>query len=221
MIRLYDTQSHAKRDFHPVEEGKIRMYVCGPTVYNYIHIGNARTFISFDVIRRYLMWRGFDVTFVQNVTDVDDKIIKKANEEGRSAAEVAAEYTEAFIADMHAAGVLDPDIRPRATEEIDAMIDLVGRLIDAGHAYEVEGDVYFGVRSFPAYGALSNRNVDDLEGGHRELCADGQGLEGRKRDELDFAVWKAAKPGEPSWDSPWGKGRPGWHIEFQIGRAHV
>ena len=213
MIRLYDTQSHAKRDFHPVEEGKIRMYVCGPTVYNYIHIGNARTFISFDVIRRYLMWRGFDVTFVQNVTDVDDKIIKKANEEGRSAAEVAAEYTEAFIADMHAAGVLDPDIRPRATEEIDAMIDLVGRLVDAGHAYEVEGDVYFGVRSFPAYGALSNRNVDDLEGGHRELRADGQGLEGRKRDELDFAVWKAAKPGEPSWDSPWGKGRPGWHIE--------
>ena len=213
MIRLYDTQSHAKRDFHPVEEGKIRMYVCGPTVYNYIHIGNARTFISFDVIRRYLMWRGFDVTFVQNVTDVDDKIIKKANEEGRSAAEVAAEYTEAFIADMHAAGVLDPDIRPRATEEIDAMIDLVGRLIDTGHAYEVEGDVYFGVRSFPAYGALSNRNVDDLEGGHRELRADGQGLEGRNRDELDFAVWKAAKPGEPSWDSPWGKGRPGWHIE--------
>ena len=207
MIRLYDTQSHAKRDFHPVEEGKIRMYVCGPTVYNYIHIGNARTFISFDVIRRYLMWRGFDVTFVQNVTDVDDKIIKKANEEGRSAAEVAAEYTEAFIADMHAADVLDPDIRPRATEEIDAMIDLVGRLIDAGHAYEVEGDVYFGVRSFPAYGALSNRNVDDLEGGHRELRADGQGLEGRKRDELDFAVWKAAKPGEPSWDSPWGKVR--------------
>ena len=193
MIKLYDTKLHKKVDFEPLEDGKVGMYVCGPTVYNYIHIGNARTFISFDVIRRYLMWRGYDVTFVQNVTDVDDKIINKANEEGRSAAEVAAEYTEAFIEDMHAAGVLVPDIRPKATES--------------------EGDVYFSVRSYEGYGALSGRNVDEMEGGHRELRADGQGLEERKRDPLDFALWKAAKPGEPAWESPWGMGRPGWHIE--------
>lgn len=184
-----------------------------PTVYNYIHIGNARTFISFDTIRRYLTWRGFEVTFVQNVTDVDDKIINKALEEGRTAAEVAEEYTDAFIADMHAAGVQDPDIRPKATEEIDTMIKLVQCLIDKGHAYEVDGDVYFAVRSYSAYGELSNRNVDEMESGHRELRADGQGLEDRKRDPLDFALWKTAKPGEPSWTSPWGEGRPGWHIE--------
>lgn len=213
MIRIYDTMAREKRPFVPREEGKVGMYVCGPTVYNYIHIGNARTFISFDTIRRYLMWRGFDVTFVQNITDVDDKIINKSIEEGRSAAEVAAEYAQAFIDDMHAAGVLDPDIRPRATEEIGAMIALVEKLIEGGHAYEVEGDVYFAVRSYEKYGQLSNRNIDEMESGHRELRADGQGLEDRKRDPLDFALWKAAKPGEPSWDSPWGKGRPGWHIE--------
>lgn len=213
MIRIYDTMAREKRPFVPCEEGKVGMYVCGPTVYNYIHIGNARTFISFDTIRRYLMWRGYEVTFVQNITDVDDKIINKALEESRSAAEVAAEYAQAFIEDMHAAGVLDPDIRPRATEEIDAMIALVEKLIENGHAYEVEGDVYFAVRSYDKYGQLSNRNIDEMETGHRELRADGQGLEDRKRDPLDFALWKAAKPGEPSWDSPWGKGRPGWHIE--------
>lgn len=213
MIRIYDTMAREKRPFVPVEEGKVGMYVCGPTVYNYIHIGNARTFISFDTIRRYLMWRGYEVTFVQNITDVDDKIIAKSLEEGRSAAEVAAEYAQAFIDDMHAAGVLDPDIRPRATEEIDAMIALVEKLIENGHAYEVEGDVYFAVRSYEKYGQLSNRKIDEMESGHRELRADGQGLEERKRDPLDFALWKAAKPGEPSWDSPWGKGRPGWHIE--------
>lgn len=213
MIRIYDTQARTKRDFVPVNEGKVGMYVCGPTVYNYIHIGNARTFISFDVIRRYLEWRGYEVTFVQNVTDVDDKIITKANEEGRTAAEVAAEYTEAFIADMRAAGVKDPTIRPKATEEIPAMIELVADLIEKGHAYEVEGDVYFSVRSFPEYGKLSGRNIDEMEGGHRTLRADGKGLEDRKRDPLDFALWKAAKPGEPSWTSPWGEGRPGWHIE--------
>lgn len=213
MIKIYNTQTRQKEKFQSLELGKIGMYVCGPTVYNYIHIGNARTFISFDVIRRYLEWRGFKVTFVQNITDVDDKIIKKANEEGRTAAEVAEEYTKAFIDDMHKAGVKDPDIRPKATEEIPAMIELVEELIKGGHAYEVEGDVYFSVRSFPEYGKLSGRNIDEMESGHRELRADGQGIEDRKRDPLDFAVWKAAKPGEPSWDSPWGKGRPGWHIE--------
>ena len=213
MIKIYDTKTRNKREFVPVEPGKVGMYVCGPTVYNYIHIGNARTFISFDTIRRYLTWRGFEVMFVQNVTDVDDKIITKAGEEDRTAAEVAKEYTEAFIADMHAAGVQDPDIRPKATEEIDTMINLVQKLIDKGHAYAVDGDVYFAVRSYSDYGALSNRNVDEMETGHRELRADGQGLEDRKRDPLDFALWKAAKPGEPSWESPWGQGRPGWHIE--------
>ena len=213
MIKIYDTKAREKRPFVPVADGKVNMYVCGPTVYNYIHIGNARTFISFDTIRRYLIWRGYEVKFVQNITDVDDKIIKKANEEGRSASEVAAEYAQAFIDDMRAAGVMDPDVRPRATEEIDEMIALVEKLIEGGHAYEVEGDVYFAVRSYEGYGQLSGRNVDEMESGHRELRADGQGLEDRKRDPLDFALWKAAKPGEPSWDSPWGKGRPGWHIE--------
>lgn len=212
-MQIYNTQIRRKEEFTPREPGKVAMYVCGPTVYNRIHIGNARTFISFDVIRRYLEWRGFEVTFVQNVTDVDDKIIKKANEEGRTAAEVAAEYTQAFIDDMHRAGVEDPTIRPKATEEIGPMIGLVSKLIEGGHAYEVEGDVYFAVRSFSEYGKLSGRNVDEMEGGHRTLRADGQGLEDRKRDPLDFALWKAAKPGEPSWKSPWGEGRPGWHIE--------
>ena len=213
MIKIYDTKAREKRPFVPVNDGKVNMYVCGPTVYNYIHIGNARTFISFDTIRRYLIWRGFEVKFVQNITDVDDKIIKKANEEGRSAAAVAAEYAQAFIDDMRAAGVMDPDVRPRATEEINEMIALVEKLIEGGHAYAVEGDVYFAVRSYKGYGELSGRNIDEMESGHRELRADGQGLEDRKRDPLDFALWKAAKPGEPSWDSPWGKGRPGWHIE--------
>ncbi len=213
MIRLYDTRLHKKVDFVPLEEGKVSMYVCGPTVYNRIHIGNARTFISFDVIRRYLTWRGYDVTFVQNVTDVDDKIINRAQEEGTTAEEIAREYTEAFINDMHAAGVDDPDVRPKATEEIPAMIDLIERLVDQGYAYAVDGDVYFSVRSYKDYGQLSGRNLDDMEAGHRELRADGQGLEQRKRDQFDFALWKAAKPGEPFWESPWGAGRPGWHIE--------
>ena len=216
MIKLYDTRRRQKVDFEPVEPGKVSMYVCGPTVYNRIHIGNARTFISFDMIRRYLSWRGFDVTFVQNVTDVDDKIIRRAAEEARTAAEVAEEYTCLFIEDMRAAGVQDPDIRPKATEEIGTMIALIERLIERGHAYVSEGDVYFDVRSYPGYGQLSGRDIDEAESGHRELRADGQGLEERKRDELDFALWKAAKPGEIKWDSPWGAGRPGWHIECSV-----
>lgn len=212
MIRIYDTRMHKKVDFTPLEHGKVKMYVCGPTVYNYIHIGNARTFISFDVIRRYLAWRGFDVVFVQNVTDVDDKIIAKANEEGRSAEEVAKEYTAAFIEDMHAVNVMDPTVRPKATKEIGTMIALVKQLIEKGHAYATEdGDVYFNVRSFPSYGSLSGRNIDEMEAGHRDLRT--EGIEDRKNDPLDFALWKAAKPGEPAWDSPWGQGRPGWHIE--------
>ena len=212
MIRIFDTKMHRKVDFEPLEAGKVRMYVCGPTVYNLIHIGNARTFISFDVIRRYFEWRGYEVVFVQNVTDVDDKIINKANEEGRTAEEVAAEYTKAFIDDMHAVNVMDPTVRPKATEEIDTMIALVEKLIEKGHAYATdEGDVSFDVRSFHSYGSLSGRNIDEMEAGHRDLRT--EGIEDRKRDPLDFALWKAAKPGEPAWASPWGQGRPGWHIE--------
>ena len=191
----------------PCRKGKVGFYICGPTVYNHIHIGNARTFLSFDVIRRYLEYAGYDVIFVQNITDVDDKIINRAFEEGRTPAEVALEYTEAFIEVMHALGVKDPTIRPRATEEIAAMVALIDCLVTSGYAYEVEGDVYFAVRSFSAYGRLSGRDIEQMLSGARVE------VDPRKRDALDFALWKAAKPGEPSWDSPWGKGRPGWHIE--------
>jgi cysteinyl-tRNA synthetase len=206
-IRVHNTLTRSKEEFVPREEGKVSFYICGPTVYNHIHIGNARTFLSFDVIRRYLEYVGYDVTFVQNITDVDDKIINRANEEGRTAAEVAAEYSEAFIEAMHALDVADPSIRPRATEEIPVMLELITCLIEGGHAYEVEGDVYFSVRSFPAYGRLSGRDIEQMRSGARVE------IDQRKQDPLDFALWKAAKPGEPSWSSPWGKGRPGWHIE--------
>jgi cysteinyl-tRNA synthetase len=206
-MKLYNTRTRRKEDFIPREEGRVSFYLCGPTVYNHIHIGNARTFLSFDVIRRYLEYRGFEVTFVQNITDVDDKIINRAREEGRTAAEVAAEYADAFVEGMHALGVADPTIRPYATEEIPAMIELIACLVEGGHAYEVESDVYFSVRSFPRYGLLSGRDIEQMRCGARVE------VDPRKRDALDFALWKAAKPGEPSWDSPWGKGRPGWHIE--------
>lgn len=212
-MQIYDTKARKKREFIPREKGKVAMYVCGPTVYNKIHIGNARTFLSFDMIRRYFEYRGYEVTFVQNLTDCDDKIINKANEEGCSPEEVTEEFINKFVNDMHDAGVLDPTIRPRATQEIPEMIDITQTLIDKGHAYEVEGDVYFDVSSDKTYGVLSGRDVEDAESGHRTLVADGQGLEKRKRAEADFALWKASKPGEPSWDSPWGKGRPGWHTE--------
>jgi cysteinyl-tRNA synthetase len=206
-MRVFNTLSRSKEEFVPREPGKVAMYVCGPTVYNYIHIGNARSFLSFDVIRRYLEYKGFDVTFVQNVTDVDDKIINRANEEGRSPAEVAEEYTAAFIETMHDLGIKDPTVRPKATETIPQMIDLIGRLVDGGHAYESGGDVYFDVRSFPAYGKLSGRDIEEMETQARIDHDE------RKRDALDFALWKSAKPGEPHWSSPWGEGRPGWHIE--------
>ncbi|MCL2882114.1 MAG: cysteine--tRNA ligase [Coriobacteriia bacterium] len=206
-LRIYNTAARRKEDFTPREPGKVALYVCGPTVYNYIHIGNARTFLSFDVIRRYLQWRGFEVTFVQNITDIDDKIINRAAEEGKAPAEIAAFYTKAFIDEMHALGVEDPTLRPRATESIGDMIALIERLIKRGHAYESGGDVYFAVRSWPGYGQLSGRALDELQSGARVEVSE------LKRDPLDFTLWKAAKPGEPFWDSPWGQGRPGWHIE--------
>jgi cysteinyl-tRNA synthetase len=209
-MRVYSTLSRQKEEFVPREAGKVAMYVCGPTVYNHIHIGNARTFLSFDVIRRYLMWKGFDVTFVQNITDVDDKIIDRASEEGRDAVAVAEEYTQAFSDAMHALEVDPPDIQPKATETIDEMIDMIEDLVARGFAYEVDGDVYFSVRSFPAYGGLSGRDIDEMNSGARVE------VDERKTDPLDFALWKAAKPGEPHWASPWGEGRPGWHIECSV-----
>ena len=206
-MKLYDTARRAKVDFEPLVPGEVRMYVCGPTVYDDIHIGNARTFLSFDVIRRWLAHRGYKVTFAQNLTDVDDKIIKRANERGVPAEQVASSCADAFIDVMHRFGIEDPDIRPRATQEIGAMTAMIEGLIAKGHAYEADGDVYFSVRSDPSYGSVSGRNVDDLMVGARIEAGEA------KRDPLDFALWKAAKPGEPTWDSPWGPGRPGWHSE--------
>ena len=207
-MKIYSSQTHAKQEFVPVQAGKVRMYVCGPTVYDNIHIGNARTFISFDVIRRWLMASGYQVTFAQNLTDVDDKIINRANEQGRTAEDVAREFSDKFIAVMDRANVLAPDIRPRATHEIGPMIGMIKSLIEQGHAYAADnGDVYFSVRSDPMYGEVSGRKVDDLLVGARIAAGED------KRDPLDFALWKAAKPGEPSWPSPWGQGRPGWHTE--------
>ncbi len=209
-MRVYNTLTRRKEEFEPREPGRVSMYVCGPTVYNHIHIGNARTFLSFDVIRRYLEWKGLEVTFVQNVTDVDDKIINRANEEDRTAAEVAQEYTQAFIAGMRALGVSDPTVRPMCTDTIPQMIEMIERLIERGHAYVAGGDVYFSVRSFPGYGKLSGRDVDEMRSGARIE------VDERKADPLDFALWKSAKPGEPHWLSPWGEGRPGWHIECSV-----
>lgn len=205
---VYNSQKHRKVELEPIEPGKISMYVCGPTVYDQIHVGNGRTFLAFDVIRRYLSYKGFQVTFVQNLTDVDDKIITRAHEQGRNPQDVATEFSKAFIEQMHRLGVLDPDIRPRATHEIPAMIEMIQSLIDQCYAYAPgNGDVYFSVRSDPSYGCVSGRKIDDLQVGARIEANDD------KRDPLDFTLWKAAKPGEPLWDSPWGKGRPGWHTE--------
>lgn len=209
-MRVYNTLKRAKEEFTPRDDGRVSMYVCGPTVYNHIHIGNARTFVSFDVIRRYLEWRGFDVTFVRNITDVDDKIINRAAEEDSTAEEVAATYTRAFHDAMREMGVAPPTYEPYATKTIGDMIAMIERLIEKEHAYESGGDVYFSVRSFPGYGKLSGRDVDDMRSGARIEVGE------LKRDPLDFALWKSAKPGEPFWPSPWGDGRPGWHLECSV-----
>ncbi|MCL2631647.1 MAG: cysteine--tRNA ligase [Coriobacteriia bacterium] len=206
-MRIYDTLSRRKVEFVPLVEKEVGFYTCGPTVYNHIHIGNARTFISFDVIRRYLEYSGYTVKFVQNITDVDDKIINQAIEEGVSPADVASKYTQAFVDVMKAVGIKEPTVRPKATEEIPAMIDIIAQLITAEYAYVRDGDVFYSVRAFRDYGDLSRRNIDQLLSGARV------DVDERKIDAADFALWKAAKPGEPAWDSPWGMGRPGWHIE--------
>lgn len=207
-MRLYNTMTQQKEEFVPIEPGKVRMYACGPTVYNFIHVGNARPTIMFDVLRRYFEYRGYDVTFVQNFTDVDDKIIKRANEEGISSAEVAEKYIQEYFTDAQALGVRPATIHPKATENIPQIIEIVQTLIDKGYAYATEnGDVYYRTLKFKDYGKLSHQPIEDLQAGARIDVND------VKEDALDFALWKAAKPGEPYWESPWGKGRPGWHIE--------
>ena len=213
---LYNTMTRKKEEFKPLTDGVVNIYACGPTVYNYIHIGNARPICSFDVLRRYLKYRGYQVKYVQNFTDVDDKIIKKANEEGVESLEISEKYIAEYKKDAHGLNVMDADIHPKVTESMDIIIDIVKTLVDKGFAYESNGDVYFRTSKFPEYGKLSKMPIDDLKAGARIDVSE------HKEDPLDFAVWKAAKPGEPYWDSPWGKGRPGWHIECSaMSRFHI
>lgn len=206
-LRIFDSLSRKKKDFASLIPGEARIYVCGVTVYDLCHIGHARSAIVFDVIRRYLRFKGFKVSFIKNLTDVEDKIIKRANREGVPAREISERYIAEYRTDMESLGVLPGDVEPKATEHIPQMIDLIERLIRKGIAYVVDGDVYFEVRRFPAYGRLSGKNLEELQAGARV------DVDERKKDPLDFALWKASKPGEPAWASPWGPGRPGWHIE--------
>ena len=207
MIRVHNSMGRALVDFEPRKEGKVDMYVCGPTVQSEPHVGHGRYAVAFDVIRRYLSWRGFEVTYVSNITDIEDKIIAAAEELGEPVEHLAVRMTERFAVSFQRLGVLPPDVEPKASEHIDEMLDLIGRLIERGLAYTRDGDVYFSVRALESYGKLSGRKPDELQAGHRIEVDDA------KEDPLDFALWKAAKPGEPTWDSPWGPGRPGWHVE--------
>ena len=213
-MKLFNTMSRRKEEFVPLEEGKVRMYVCGPTVYNLIHIGNARPMIIFDTVRRYLEYKGYEVNYVSNFTDVDDKIIKKAIEEGVSAEEISQRYIAECKKDMAGMNVKSATTHPLATQEIDGMIDMIQTLIDKGYAYPVaDGTVYFRVKKFKEYGKLSHKNLDDLQSGFRSLQVSG---EDQKEDPLDFVLWKPKKEGEPFWKSPWCDGRPGWHIECSV-----
>lgn len=209
-MKLYNTMSKQKEEFVPLEEGKVKMYVCGPTVYNFIHIGNARPMIVFDTVRRYFEYKGYDVNFVSNFTDVDDKIIKKAIEEGVTAEEISKRYIAECKKDMDGMNIKPATKNPLATEEIGGMIDMIQTLIEKGYAYEKNGTVYYRTRKFKEYGKLSHKNLDDLQSGGRSLLVTG---EDEKEDSLDFVLWKPKKEGEPAWESPWGEGRPGWHIE--------
>ena len=213
MIRIYNTLSKKKEDFVPLEEGKVRMYVCGPTVYNFIHIGNARPMIVFDTVRRYLEHKGYEVNFVSNFTDVDVKIIKKAIEEGVPAEEISQRYIAECKKDMEGMNIKPATTHPLATQEIGGMIEMISELIEKGYAYEKNGTVYYRTRKFAEYGKLSHKNLDDLQGGNRSLLVSG---EDEKEDPLDFVLWKPKKEGEPAWQSPWGEGRPGWHIECSV-----
>ena len=209
-MKIYNTMSKKKEEFVPLEEGKVKMYVCGPTVYNFIHIGNARPMIVFDTVRRYFEYKGYDVNYVSNFTDVDDKIIKKAIEEGVTAEEISRRYIAECRKDMEGMNVKPATKHPLATEEICGMVDMIQSLIDKGYAYEKNGTVYYRTRKFKDYGKLSHKNLDDLQSGGRALLVTG---EDEKEDPLDFVLWKPKKEGEPAWQSPWSKGRPGWHIE--------
>lgn len=213
-MKVYNTLTKKKEEFVPIEEGKVKMYVCGPTVYNLIHIGNARPMIVFDTVRRYMEHKGYDVNYVSNFTDVDDKIIKAANEEGVEPSVISERYIEECKKDMKAMHVKPATTHPKATEEIDGMLAMIETLIEKGHAYRAaDGTVYFRTRSFKEYGKLSHKNLDDLEGGKRSLLVSG---EDQKEDPLDFVLWKPKKEGEPFWESPWCEGRPGWHIECSV-----
>lgn len=213
-MKIYNTLSKRKEEFVPLEEGKVKMYVCGPTVYNLIHIGNARPMIVFDTVRRYMEHKGYEVNYVSNFTDVDDKIIKKAIEEGVDASVISERYIAECKKDMEAMNVKTATTHPKATEEICGMLDMIGTLIEKGHAYTAaDGTVYFRTRSFKGYGKLSHKNLDDLQGGNRSLLVTG---EDQKEDPLDFVLWKPKKDGEPYWESPWCDGRPGWHIECSV-----
>ncbi len=206
-MQIYNTMTRQKQELKPISGKQVNIYACGPTVYNYIHIGNARPICAFDVLRRYLKYRGYDVKYVQNFTDVDDKIIKKSNEEGVPASEISEKYIAEYKKDAHGLNVMDADIHPKVTESMNIIIDLVKKLVETGHAYEKNGDVYFRTSSFKEYGKLSGMPIEELQAGARIDVND------VKENPLDFAVWKSAKEGEPYWESPWGKGRPGWHIE--------
>ncbi len=213
-MKIYNTLTKQKEEFVPIEEGKVRMYVCGPTVYNYIHIGNARPMIVFDTVRRYMEHKGLEVNYVSNFTDVDDKIIKKAVEEGVDSSVISERFIKECKKDMADMNVRPATTHPKATEEIDGMLEMIQTLIDKGHAYVgADGTVYFRTRSFKGYGKLSHKNIDDLQGGNRSLLVSG---EDQKEDSLDFVLWKPKKDGEPYWESPWCNGRPGWHIECSV-----
>ncbi len=213
-MKIYNTLSGRKEEFKPLEEGRVKMYVCGPTVYNLIHIGNARPMILFDTVRRYMEYKGYEVNYVSNFTDVDDKIIKKAMEEGVDASVISERYIAECKKDMEAMNVKPATVHPKATQEIGGMLEMISTLIEKGHAYKAQdGTVYFRTRSFRGYGKLSHKNLDDLQGGNRSLLVTG---EDQKEDPLDFVLWKPKKEGEPYWESPWCQGRPGWHIECSV-----
>lgn len=206
-MKIYNTLTRKKEDFIPIDKNEVKMYSCGPTVYDYFHIGNARPFIVFDTMRRYLEFSGYKVRFVQNFTDIDDKMIKRANEEGITVKELGDRFIKEYFEDANALGIHEASVHPKATENIDAIIDVIKKLEDNGYAYNVDGNVYFSTKKFREYGKLSHQPLDDLEAGARIDVNE------HKNDPMDFALWKAQKPGEPAWESPWGKGRPGWHIE--------
>jgi cysteinyl-tRNA synthetase len=206
-MKIYNTMTKKKEEFAPIIPGEVKMYVCGPTVYNYFHIGNARTFIVFDTVRRYLEYRGYKVKYIQNFTDIDDKMIRKANEEETTVRALGDRYIDEYYKDADNLNIERATVNPRATEYISEIVSFVKELIDNGYAYEVDGDVYFSTKKFSDYGKLSGQNLEDLQAGARI------NVDERKKDPMDFAVWKSQKPGEPAWESPWGMGRPGWHIE--------